>query len=544
MIRQIKELSTKMMLGAALVLLVAGLARATVYDLTNMAKSHGSIQYQWTFDTGADGGFRDARNGGVGLTNARSSPSYEATQVAGLDVSTMAMQTERPGSDRDIGAALRTASDISLPGTGTVEYIFKADATLGDGYIASGVVGASDRHYFGYDSSSRGGPVMGFGDPGQYQNFLGGSSGVTYTAGDWYYVAISYAPSGTDTEFNAYVANLSNDDTDTTQTISGWTPSGTAGGSMRFGIGCYGKGGDHYLDGSVDQVAIYSTVLAKTEIDDHVAVIYDEPDLRCDLSYPNYRNPAIDKQWMPDASSWNNDAVLGESSTTTAKDPNSAIYGFDFDPTGDGDELTLERNSSLRVADIGNNNDFSLEMWLRPDDIVQDRTLVDARTSGSNGWVMWMNEDGSLSLKFYQGGSGPGDSWRMDSAAGLLVAGDEQQHLVVSLDANASAGGLVSFYADGQPWGTDSYTGASSYVDPTTDPYRIGRQRNTGTTSLDPFDGEIGAFRLYAYALDLSEVQAHYTNEKHMFQTPEPATVVLLAFGGLLWLVATRRRKR
>ena len=517
--------------AGVLVIVVASPAQATVYDLTNLADGHASLQYHWTMDNDAAGGFYDAHQGGVGLVQARSSSSYAATMVEGFDVSTEAVQTDRPTGDRDTGAALRTASEITLPSTGTIEYLFKADTENEGGYVASATVGDS-RHYFGYDSPTMG-VVVGFGDPGQYRDLLGGSSGVVYSTGEWYYVAVNYASSGGNTVFNAYVANLSDGDAAATQTITSWTTSGTAGGTSRFGIGCFGKMGDHYLDGAVDQVAIYGASLSSTEIDDHVAAIQAKPDLRCDLDYRNY--PDVRGQWVPDASSWNNAAVLGQSSTTTTWDPGQGVYGFDFDPSDGGDELTLGRNSSLQVADIGNNQDFSIEMWSCADDVYYGPTLVDARSSDA-GWALWMENDGSLAMKFYDGA---GKDWRVDSESGLMTADDLYQHVVVSLDANALAGGMVTFYVNGEPWGTDTYSGASSYSDPDA-PYRIGHQRHSAT-GLTPFDGEIGAFRLYARALDGVEVWEHFVTERSGF-VPEPATMALLA-GGLL-AVARRRRRR
>jgi len=512
-------------------------AWATVYDLTNLANGHASLQYHWTMDNDAAGGFYDAQQGGVSLGHARSSTAYEAAMVQGFDASTEAMQTARPTTNRDVGAALRTVSNVTLPSTGTVEYLFKADRQNEGGYVTSGVVGTS-RHYFGYDSPT-GGVVMGFGDPGQYRDVLGGTSSVAYNTGDWYYVAINYASSGGSTVFNTHVANLSDGDAAATQTITNWSATGTAGGASRFGIGCYSSMGNHYLDGAVDQVAIYSAPLSAGDINARVAAIQAKPDLRVNLDCRSY--PDVRDQWVADQSSWNNACVLGNSSYNTAYDPTPSAYGFSFDSSGGGDELNMKRNSSLDVADVGNGADFTVELWAKADILGTEDVLVEARRhTPYGGWMLSTGSADPSTLKLWMRGAGANND-ECESNSGALTTGGLIHHLVAVVDTTSFNGttgsGTVAFYVDGLLAGTDTFTNVGNMD---TNAYLLLGHPYHNPTSCSPFDGEIGAFLLHARALTGDEIAATYWAERSGF-VPEPTSMILLA-GGLLAL-ARRRRK-
>ena len=536
---------SRVFLLAAILVAVSSQAHATVYDLSQLASSHSQILYQWTFDIGAEGDLQDATTGGVNLVNAQKGSPLPAPAAvgAGYDTSGSALRSYQatPGN-RDYGAALRTATSLGLPESGTVEYLFNVVTAEANGaaYIVSAeldTVSDQSRRYFG--AVDAGGGLLRTGVGATWGDIIPGNGDAgSLSAGEWYYVALTYEPNSGTNRVNAYVANLTGGDTTAAHTLINLNTNATAGAvtAPALGLGCFGSdSGDYryFFDGFVDQVSIYGARLSHTDINAHVTAIQQQPDLRADLDvYRNY--PGADPNWVPDASSWNNDAVLGESVSTTTYNPTRKGYGFDFDSSGDGDMLTLDRNESLRVADIGNNKDMSVEMWLKADAL--DSGLVDARDTNFDGWLLTMRDDGAAWIKFYRRSGGVNDDWTLQSEPGLFEVDGEYRHFVVSIDANDSEGGTATFYVDGQQWGIDTYTDASDYVDPMSRPIFIGHQALGIATTVTPFDGEIARFALYAKALDQQEVLARFA-----LGVPEPTGAVLALIALVLALAFPRR---
>ncbi len=366
-------------------------------------------------------------------------------------------------------------------------------------------------------------------------------TGMPLNTDEWYYVALTFEPSSGTNLVNAYVANLTAGDTAATHTLVNLNTNATDGPTTvpALGLGCFGSASGNYqyfFDGFVDQVSIYGTRFSHDDINAHVAAIQQKPALRVDLDlYRNYPSVhPVSANWMPDASSWNNDAFLGNSVTTTTYNPTRGTYGFYFDPSGVGDMLTLNRNESLRVADIGSGQDMSIEMWLSADAL--DSALVDTRHTDYSGWLMTVRDNGSVWMRFYKAGNA--DNWTVESDPELVKTDGRYQHVVMSLDANEFGGGTATFYVNGQEWGTSTYSDATGYVDPATAPFRIGHQALGISTSASPFHGEISGFALYAKALDHGEVLARFA-----LGVPEPATGIMALFGAM-FLLATRRRAR
>jgi hypothetical protein len=365
--------------------------------------------------------------------------------------------------------------------------------------------------------------------------------GISLSANQWYYVALTFEPNASNRNVvNAYVANLTAGDEAATHTLVNLNTNATAGPvtAPTLGLGCFGSASanySHFYGGFVDQVSIYGSPLSHADVNAHVAAIQQKPDLRVDLDvFRNY--PSVDPNWVPDTSSWQNDAILGQSPTTTTKNPSRGQYGFYFDPSAadGGQMLTLNRNESLRVADIGNGQDMSIEMWLNADAL--NSALVDTRHTNYSGWLMTVRDNGSVWMRFYEAGNA--NNWTVESDPELVKTDGRYQHVVMSLDANESGGGTATFYVNGQEWGTSAYSDALGYIDPATAPFRIGHKALGISTSVVPFHGEISGFALYAKALDHGEVLARFA-----LGVPEPATAVMALFGAM-FLLATRRRAR
>jgi hypothetical protein len=356
---------------------MAGRASATVYDLSKLASDHDDVLYQWTFNIGAHGGMMDAASGAVNLAHAKhTSTVKEAEVLPGFDVSTLALRTyqDNPGS-REVGAALQADGALNLMQSATVEYLFNVKTVANNSYILAGFNDAGSRRYYGQVGTST--VVRAYVHETAREILPGDDNQFSFSTDNWYYVALTFDPvdgQPNHTRMNAYVADLTAGDTSAVRTQSVWVPITPAATTLpTLGFGCLAEvvnnvgGGRYFVDGFVDQVSIYGTRLTVDEINAHVAAIHQEPDLRVDLDvFRNY--PSVDPNWVPDASSWRNEAFLGQSPTTTTKNPSRGQYGFTFDPSAadGGQMLTLNRNESLRVADIGGGQDMSVEMSVVP----------------------------------------------------------------------------------------------------------------------------------------------------------------------------------
>ena len=103
--------------------------------------------------------------------------------------------------------------------------------------------------------------------------------GKQLVPGDWYYVAATFESGKDHTTVNAYLANLTEGDGQLEQVAKNLVLEGTpADGALGIGMG-YDQNGDRAYPwaGRVDEIAIYSAILDRGTLDDHLQALLSKP---------------------------------------------------------------------------------------------------------------------------------------------------------------------------------------------------------------------------------------------------------------------------
>jgi len=268
---------TLALLGVIAVTGSAADAEATILDMRNLVSVHPNLMHHYTFE-GANLAQRQAdKKGTVNLvTNTVGTGSAASiAYLTGYDGSSFAMRPHY--IDVNNGAALQTASGVSLPNGGfTVEMLIAPGLTTGSdpGYAIAGPV-FPNRAY----------PL--FQREGDLKVAAGGQAFTdgnalrdvtsTYSTDDWYYVAVTMQNSGVNTLVNAYVANLTAGETALTQTLTNAIITNTYGiGANVLGIGKF-PSSTQALNGLMDEVAIYNSVLNAATLSAHFQALLPVP---------------------------------------------------------------------------------------------------------------------------------------------------------------------------------------------------------------------------------------------------------------------------
>jgi len=274
--------------------------QATVATLQELQVANANAVYQYSFEGANDSVYLPRRTdkiGGVVLANLATgfSVSYaNSTLLAdgspatpprtAFDSSSFAAFTRDGASTNGASLSNSTAGAFTLSLTGTIEYLIKPTIINDGGYAIGATVTAAGsgtnnpRFIFHYNGGAATNIAYSTLGTASGVALIGGSTGVSYSADNWYYVAqtwsISSVSNGTVT-MNAWVANLTAGDTSLTQTINGVSHAFNAANlnSASFGLGTYAGGTTTRFDGGFDALTIYNTALDSSVLQAHLGVV-------------------------------------------------------------------------------------------------------------------------------------------------------------------------------------------------------------------------------------------------------------------------------
>jgi hypothetical protein len=268
------------------VCLVAGVSMASVINLESLQATNANIQHQYTFEGTYDAG----TSTGAWLDNkAVATPDlsqtlFEATRKADQQASAYDSSSKFANFDAFSSGAkgdglTSGASSITFATSGTIEYLVQVGTMATNNYgrfmvSGDGAGGSNDRFQFlvmygtGVNEAR-----MSLGANSQRVVF-GGSTGVAYNEGDWYYVAQTWDfSSGSSITMNAWVANLSAGDKSLTKTVNNQVNSFAGNGVAELELGNLGNAANYFADGGLDALAVYNVKLSESDLTGHLSVI-------------------------------------------------------------------------------------------------------------------------------------------------------------------------------------------------------------------------------------------------------------------------------
>ena len=283
--------------------LLAGVVSADVATLEQLQATNANVVYQYTFEGATDTNKLEQKVSPyepdlVMYKNEDLHTSGDVTFVDGYDSSGKAVKTKTgwmSGGGRNTGAGVKTVSNLAFSASGTIEYLVKAVLNDDEGYAVRGYDSSpSSRWYFFFNGSSGTGKAMMMLGDASAADLIGGSTGMDYNTGNWYYIVQTWSVSGGNVTLNAWVANLNTASPTLTKTIHN-TVKSHAGGlntDLRFGSAADNY---RYFNGEVDAMAIYDTVLDETTIGAHFNAVAPAP-LTTNISAA-FRSGQVFIQW-------------------------------------------------------------------------------------------------------------------------------------------------------------------------------------------------------------------------------------------------------
>ncbi|WP_298459553.1 PKD domain-containing protein [uncultured Cellulomonas sp.] len=425
-------------------------------------------------------GFHDAAVGtGVtrGATGAIDGDADAASSFDGTSAGIASTQTAEPAPDTfTVEAWVRTTST-------------SGGKIIGYGSAKTGTSSSYDRHVY-MDNSGR----IFFGVyPGSVRSV---NSTQSYNDGQWHHVAASLGANG----MALYVDGrrvAQRTDTTSAQGLTGyWRIGGdSVGGSWPS------RPSSAYLNGQIDEVAVYPTALSRDAVIEHFVASgrpSPVPPVPADAYGAAVREAKPDLYWR-----------LGEASGTTARDTGTdeatgtyrggVALGAPGAPVGVPDTAAVFDGRTGFVsadASVTNPLTYSEELWFSTTTTRGGKLigLGSSRTgtSGSYDRHVYMENDGRLTFGTWTGQANTITSPRSYNDGGW-------HHMV----ATQSAGGM-RLYVDGELVGQNAQTGAQSY----TGYWRVG-----GDTTWGPqpwFAGAIDEVAVYSTALTPATVAQHH----------------------------------
>jgi len=185
------------------------------------------------------------------------------------------------------------------------------------------------------------------------------------------------------------------------------------------------------------------------------------------------------------------DRLIDNPAVADAQGGSGASFNFD----GDGDHVEVSDDADIDVGTA----DFSIEMWVKPENITQTGKYLINKEAGGIGYGLRIDTD-DLYLRLDDNTT----DISATIASNVFVAGS-WTHLLVTCNRDGDA----TAYADGVSQGTVTISTASATLD-NSGALRIGTE-TSGTTN--EFAGSVSQARLHNRALSAAEVRAAYNGQ-------------------------------
>ncbi len=410
-----------------------------------------------------------------------------------------------------------TANDVVVskqlvpgPNTFSEEAWFKTTSTTGGkiagfGNSASGDSSAYDRHLF-MDGDGR----VYFGV--WTGNAMTVNSAAGLNDGNWHQVVATLG-SGGESLYIDGVRVASRTDVASAQAYDGYW---RLGGDNTWA-------GDKYFNGSIDEFAVYPTVLTKQQVNNHWVAsgrpstvppepsdklgkaMYDSsPDFYWRLDETGNASTAADSASGVNTGTYSGNVTLGQPGVPGGGG-SSVQLGAPHDST-DGGNVTATRT-------VTNPTSFSQEVWVKTSTTTGGR-ILGLGNSGNGSFSdnydrqIYMLDNGQVRWGVYNG-----NIVTIDSKNAL---NDGQWHQIVT---TFDSGGM-KLYVDGSLDASDPNNTAQDY----TGYWKLGGDSTWGGNSSSYFSGNVDEAAVYPRALSASEVQSHFAAGTGSTPTNQPPT--------------------
>ncbi len=312
----------------ALCLLTAQVFAGTVADLEQQQAANTNLVHHFTFEgtyNAGDGSGSWLDNKAVAspdmIQDGFEDPARKADQqTSGYDSSSKFANFDAFASGAK-GDGLKSAATITYATFGTIEYMVQFGTIGANTYMISGDgSGANDRLRFLTANGTKAQMTMGSNVP---RDLIGGTSGIPYTAGDWYYVAQTWNISGGNVTLNAWVANMSAATPTLTKTINGLSNAFVGDTTSTMYLGTV-NGSSGFMDGGLDALAVYDAVLGPATIESHFNAVYPVVVPVVSGLSATYRHGQVFIQWDESISNNENMRVYMNSAPITSNNFSSA----------------------------------------------------------------------------------------------------------------------------------------------------------------------------------------------------------------------------
>ena len=443
----------------------------------------------------------------------------ESSGTSAADLGSSATTLTYTGSPTlGVAGALSSATNTSVTFNGTSQYVVAPNNTLanfertntfsGEAWIKTGAAGnyiilgkmANSVPYAGW--------VLGILNGKLYlqpmntwnSNLIEVDSTGSFTDNLWHHVAFTYDGTSSASGVKLYADGVQLATTTVFNTLSASMLSST----IPFQIG--GRNGANVLfTGSIQEVALYGSVLSLTRIKAHydagkhpyvATVLADSP--------TNY--------WRLNELAGTAAYDLGSGATTLAYTGSPTLGATGALSNGTNTSVTFNGTSQYvvapnnTIANYDRTNTFSGEAWVKISTVIYNPTIMGKMTNSGTylGWAF--NFDNSVGRLYFYLIKDASNNWMSVSSAASTYADGAWHHVAFTYDGSSSASG-VKMYVDGvQITTTTSQDSLTSSTLNASVAFAIASRG--GANAL--FPGSIQDVALYSTVLSADRIKAHY----------------------------------